>query len=100
MEDMGYPMEEPVNIFEDNQGCIALSKNSINNARSKHIAIRYHFIRHYIEERLINVIYCKTGNMIADIMTKGLPNITFIKHRNAMNLNKKNEDTLSGSESI
>jgi hypothetical protein len=45
LEDMGYPMTKAVNIFEDNQGCIAMSKNAINNARTKHIAIKYHFIR-------------------------------------------------------
>jgi hypothetical protein len=89
LEDMGYPMIKPVTIFEDNQGCIAISKNAINNARSKHIGIKYHFIRHYIERGDINVVYCNTNNMIADIMTKGLPKITFQKHRSNMNLKRK-----------
>jgi hypothetical protein len=40
---------EPTMIFEDNQACIALSKNSLVNARSKHIDIKYHFNREKVE---------------------------------------------------
>jgi hypothetical protein len=36
-------------IFEDNQACIALSKNSLVNTRSKHINIKYHFNREKVE---------------------------------------------------
>lgn len=86
IEEMGYKQELPINVFEDNQSCIAIAKNPVNNVRSKHIAVKYHFIRHYIDTKVINVIYCKTGEMIADIMTKGLPKIQFIHHRTNMQI--------------
>ena len=60
----------PVSIFEDNQGTIALSKDPVKRQRSKHIDVRYHFIR--TVQRLGEVIikYCLTNSMVADIMTK------------------------------
>ena len=57
-------------IFEDNQGTIALSKNPVNRQRSKHIDIRYHFIRTELNNGRVVVVYCPTEDMIADIMTK------------------------------
>ena len=61
---------EPVLIFEDNQGTIALAQNPVNRQRSKHIDIRYHFIRSALSSGTIKLQYCPTANMIADVMTK------------------------------
>ena len=60
----------PVQIYEDNQGTIALSKDPVNRKRSKHIDVRYHFIRSTINTGKVYVYYCPTTEMIADIMTK------------------------------
>ena len=61
---------EPVLIFEDNQGTIALSHNPVGRQRSKHIDVRYHFIRSMLTEGKISVQYCPTSEMVADLMTK------------------------------
>ena len=61
---------EPVKIFGDNQGAIALSKDPVNRQRCKHIDIKYHFIRDALHERKIEIHYCPTTDMIADVMTK------------------------------
>ena len=61
---------KPVVIFEDNQGAIALAKNPIKHQRSKHIDIRYHFIRAELDGGRVEVKYCPTEDMVADIMTK------------------------------
>ena len=57
-------------IFEDNQGAIALSKNAVNHQRSKHIDIRYHFIRTQVNNGAVMIRYCPSADMIADVMTK------------------------------
>lgn len=57
-------------IFEDNQGAIALSNNPVNRQRSKHIDIRYHFIREVLNKGDVELKYCPTNEMVADIMTK------------------------------
>ena len=60
----------PVLIYEDNQGTIALSKNPVNQQRSKHIDIHYHFIRTELNDGKITIEYCPTTDMVTDIMTK------------------------------
>ena len=73
-------------IFEDNQGAISLSKNPRDHSRTKHIDIKYHYVRHAVQEKDIDVQHCDTKRMIADTLTKGLPKPAFVKHKNAMNI--------------
>lgn len=61
------------NVFSDNQSAIALAKDHQYHARTKHIDIRYHFIRWIIEEGKIRLIYCPTEDMVADVFMKALP---------------------------
>jgi hypothetical protein len=62
----------PTIIHEDNQSTINLAKNPIHTNRSKHIAVRYHATRDYVQKSFIQVKYMPTTEMIADIMTKSL----------------------------
>ena len=57
-------------VFEDNQGAIALSKDPANRQRSKHIDVRYPFVRDILREGKLNIKYCPTEHMVADILTK------------------------------
>jgi hypothetical protein len=59
-------------IYEDNQSTIKTAKNEIHTDRSKHIDVRYHFVREQIQIGAIEILYCPTGDMTADIMTKAL----------------------------
>jgi hypothetical protein len=59
-------------IFEDNQSTIKTAKNEIHTDRSKHIDVRYHFVREQIQVGAIDIRYCPTGEMTADLMTKAL----------------------------
>ena len=69
MKDIGE-ISGPVLIFGDNQGTIALSKNPVNQRRSKHIDVRYHFIRSAQNAGKIIIKYCPTADMVANVMTK------------------------------
>ena len=64
-----------IEMHSDNQGAIALSKDDRFHQRTKHINIRYHFIRQHIENGNITLVYCPTENMTADILTKALPSM-------------------------
>jgi hypothetical protein len=66
-------------LFSDNQSAIALTKEHQYHARTKHIDVRYHFIRWVIEEGKIRLIYCPTDEMVADTLTKALPSAK-VKH--------------------
>ena len=76
----GYQFEPPV-IFGDNQGAIALSKNPVNRQRSKHIDVRYHFIRTEINSGKVVVEYCPTTDMIADVMIKPVTKAKLVNFR-------------------
>ena len=59
-------------LQEDNKSTIALAKNQHTHGRTKHIDIKYHFIRDMVESGRIKLQYCPSESMIADIFTKGL----------------------------
>jgi hypothetical protein len=66
-------------IFQDNQGAIALAKNPIFHQRTKHIDIKYHFVREQVESKEFELVYVPTTMMQADFMTKNLPRPKFEK---------------------
>ncbi|UYV78903.1 hypothetical protein LAZ67_17000189, partial [Cordylochernes scorpioides] len=70
----------PITIFCDNRAAIEFSKNNIENNRSKHIDIRYHYIREKVNSGDIHVNYISTNDNLADIFTKGLKRTA---HQNA-----------------
>jgi hypothetical protein len=71
-------------LYQDNQGAIFLEKNKTNKSRTKHIDVRYHFIREQVEKGRLDIIYCPTDAMIADVLTKPLPDMAFRRHRLAI----------------
>jgi len=62
----------PPRIHCDNQGTLAIAENPVNYQCSKHIDIRYHFVRHAIQDKKVTVTYIPTKMQIADILTKVL----------------------------
>lgn len=71
----------PVIIYVDNKSAIDLTKNPIINGRSKHIDMRFHFIRDCVERGEIEVKYVKTQEQKADILTKPLTAARFEQMR-------------------
>ena len=59
LADVGEPLEEPIVIHEDNQGAIAMAKNPVGHARTKHIDVRYHFVHEGVQNGVIVVYYVK-----------------------------------------
>jgi len=61
-----------VQMYSDNQGCIALAENPEGHSRAKHIGVQYHYSRQLIEYGKIKLDYCPTEDMLADVLTKSL----------------------------
>jgi hypothetical protein len=77
----------PTLLHFDNQGAMALASNNGNaHNRTKHIDVKWHFIRAYIENGLIKVSYLPTAVMVADIMTKALAKERHLQHMHAMGM--------------
>ena len=64
--------DDTITVFEDNQGAIKMAQNPVMHSRTKHIDIRYHFIRETIANGTVTLKYCPTKDMIADCLTKSL----------------------------
>uniref|UniRef100_H3H8Y7 Integrase catalytic domain-containing protein n=1 Tax=Phytophthora ramorum TaxID=164328 RepID=H3H8Y7_PHYRM len=69
--------DEAIKIYEDNQGSIALAKNPQFHKRTKHIDIRYHFVREKVEDGQVVLQYVSTTDMLADMMTKAITAVQF-----------------------
>ena len=61
-----------VTLYVDNQGAIALAENPIHHQRSKHIDVRFHFIRSEVEAGIVRLLYIPSEANIADLFTKPL----------------------------
>ncbi|GJT20222.1 zinc finger, CCHC-type containing protein [Tanacetum coccineum] len=77
---------EPITLFVDNKSAIALMKNPVFHGRSKHINIRFHFIRECVEQGKIIVEHVNTKDQRADLFTKALALVKFIEMRNKLGL--------------
>jgi hypothetical protein len=71
--ELGVPLRQPTVINEDNQSTIAIALDPVHHQRTKHIDTRVHFLRQHIKEKRVELVYCPTEDMIADIFTKALP---------------------------
>lgn len=80
-EELSFPQPTPSNLFIDNQSAMTLALDDQFHPRTKHIEIRYHFVREKVQDGTITLEYCPTQEMVADIMTKGLARTLHEKHR-------------------
>jgi len=70
----------PIHLFLDNQSAIHLTENPKFHNRTKHIDVKYHFIRDYYGEGILTLSYIPTADMLEDRLTKPLPLATYQKH--------------------
>ena len=80
---MGVEQTNPIPLFCDNKSTIFIAKHPSMHGRTKHIDIRYDFIRNLQNEGVICLNYCNTSEQLADIFTKGL---TIQKYENLRSL--------------
>lgn len=71
----------PVTLYIDNKSAIDLAKNPVFHGRSKHIDIRYHFIRECVERGEIIIKHVTTDGQRADVLTKAMATVKFERMR-------------------
>ena len=69
--ELGFPQKH-VTVNVDNQSAIKLAEHSMIRPRTKHIRMRYHWIREKVQNGEVKLVYVPTGENIADAMTKNL----------------------------
>ena len=85
LTELGYPLKS-IPICGDNQGSVFIASNPITERRSKHIDIRYHYIREKVENGTISVQFLPGIDNPADMFTKPLGKIKFSKFREHLGL--------------
>ena len=81
-----YPIHNPdpiikCKVYEDNESCIPMFKTKSFSPRTRHIVIKYHNFRHFIDKEIIKVLSSGTGDQIVDVLTKTLCEELFTFHR-------------------
>jgi len=93
-DELGLPISHVTSIYGDSQGAIFNSQNPVTQKGIKHIEIRYHYICEQIEKGTVKIYAINTAVLIistADMFTKNLGPILFLKHQNLKGLRIGNE---------
>ena len=76
-------------ILCDNQSCIKMTENPVFHDRSKHIVIRYHYIRDMVQRGALKLLYISTDEQVADVLTKPLSRVKFEHFRDKLGIVRK-----------
>ena len=85
---MGVEVRRPIKVNCDNIGAIFLGHNAKASARTKHIDIRYHFIREHVVDRMVEIIFVHSEENDANIFTKNVSKATHEKHSSKLMKNE------------
>lgn len=85
LRSLGYQLP-PSEVNVDNQSVIVTLNGQKCPTRTKHIEVRFHWLKEQIGNGEFHVTYCSTDNNVADIFTKPLGKLLFYKHREQLNL--------------
>nr|GEV63276.1 ribonuclease H-like domain-containing protein [Tanacetum cinerariifolium] len=72
LTDYGFYLDK-IPMYYDSKAAIAISCNPVHHSRTKHIDIRYHFIKEKVEKGIVELFFIKTEYQLADLFTKALP---------------------------
>ncbi|KAK9099594.1 hypothetical protein Syun_026639 [Stephania yunnanensis] len=82
------PIKKATLVYCDNVSAIYLSGNPVQHQRTKHIEMDIHFVREKVARGQVRVLHVPSRYQIADIFTKGLPQVLFEDFRNSLNICK------------
>ena len=80
LESIGILIQKPIIVHVDNVGAIFMTENASATARTKHVDIRYHYVREFIMDGFIKIIFVKSDQNKSDIFTKNVSNEIYEKH--------------------
>ncbi|XP_074327097.1 secreted RxLR effector protein 161-like [Apium graveolens] len=88
LQELGAVGAVCIDILCDNSSAIKLSKNPVMHRRTKHIDVRFHYLRNLSGEGAMQLVFCGTNDQIADIMTKPIKLEQYVKLRNLLGVQK------------
>ena len=93
---LGFTVELPMSVYIDNIGAIDMLHNQSTKAQTKHVDIRFHWLRNFEQEGYIKVIFKRSELNTSDVMTKNVSKRLFDKHE--PNLVQDYNDKIKNSE--
>jgi hypothetical protein len=88
LDNLGSTQMNPTALRCDNESAIGLAYNPLAHKGSKHIDVRYHYIREQVTNKTIELGYVNTCKQIADVLTKAVDGETFASCLNGFGLGK------------
>ena len=74
------PIDDDIIIREDNEGAIKMATNRFSSRRTRPVDVKHHIVRDAIESGVVRIHYVKSGEQLADVLTKALDVNTFETH--------------------
>jgi hypothetical protein len=84
--ELGLEIPDKIPIHEDNQSCIKVATNPELHSRTKHIQVRYFFVKELVEEGIFDIVYCNSADQLGDLFTKALPKDKFVTFRSTFKM--------------
>lgn len=77
LKELGNCEGDVVRLMVDNVSAINLAKIPIAHGRSKHIEMKFHYLRELVSEEMLRLRYCRSEDQMVDLLTKGVTNEVF-----------------------
>ena len=84
LTDLGYPQDQPTIIGQDNLSTISISNNGNDMGRTRHMNIRFHYVKECVDNNLIKPVCISTADMVSDILSKPLTPGPFLHLSNSL----------------
>ena len=84
LQTMGVKVELPVKVRVDNVSAIFMAETANSTNRTRHVDMRYHFVREYVEEGIIKILFVSTDKNLADMFTKNATKKVYDLHANEL----------------
>ena len=72
MKELSLEPQKTCKLLCDNKAAISISENPVQHDKTKHVEIDRHFIKENLEEKIVEILYVKSEDQLADILTKAV----------------------------
>ena len=77
LSELRFNSDEPTKVYMNSKSAIDLANNPVHHKRSKHIAIKYHWIRKMVGRHSLKLVHVASEMQLADILTKAKAEVIF-----------------------
>ena len=72
LSELNFTQQNPTVLHVDNQAAIMVAQSIYTGSHSKHIALKWHFLKQLVRDQQLELVWIETKSQLADILTKGL----------------------------